>query len=42
MTEFRLAELLRVLVDGWCERRALQPLAALLPPYLAFSGLSDG
>lgn len=42
MTESRLAELLRGLVDGWCERRALTPLAALLPAYLAFNGLSDG
>ena len=41
MTESRLAELLRVLVDGWCERRALQPLSVLLPAYLALSGLTD-
>lgn len=42
MTDSRLAELLRTLVDGWCERRALRPLATLLPAYLAFNGLSDG
>ena len=41
MTESRLAELLRALVDGWCERRALHPLAVLLPAHLAFSGLTD-
>jgi hypothetical protein len=41
MTGPRLAELLRLLVDGWCERRALEPLAVLLPAYLAFSGLTD-
>jgi hypothetical protein len=37
----RLADLLRTLVDGWCARRALRPLAALLPAYLAFNGLTD-
>ncbi|MFL5574905.1 MAG: hypothetical protein ACJ79S_02905 [Gemmatimonadaceae bacterium] len=42
MTESRLAELLRALVEGWCERRALEPLAVLLPAYLAFNGLTDG
>ncbi|AHG92844.1 hypothetical protein J421_5309 (plasmid) [Gemmatirosa kalamazoonensis] len=41
MTESRLAELLGALVDGWCARRALEPLAVLLPAYLAFSGLTD-
>ena len=33
--------LLRGLIDGWCERRALEPLAALLPAYLAFDGATD-
>jgi len=42
MTDSRLAELLRTLVDGWCTRRALRPLAVLLPSYLAWNGLSDG
>ena len=30
------------LIDGWCDRRALAPLARLLPAYLAFNGLTDG
>ena len=42
MTDSRLAQLLDGLIDGWCARRALRPLAALLPGYLAFNGLSDG
>ena len=42
MTDSRLPQLLHDLIDGWCERRALQPLAALLPGYLAFNGLTDG
>ncbi len=42
MEELRLAEILRALVEGWCERRALRPLATLLPAYLGFNGLSDG
>jgi hypothetical protein len=42
MTESRLSQLLHALVDGWCERRALEPLAALLPAYLSFNGLTDG
>jgi hypothetical protein len=29
------------LIDGWCERRALRPLAVLLPAYLAFGGVAD-
>ena len=42
MTESRLSQILHTLVDGWCERRALEPLVALLPAYLSFNGLTDG
>ena len=42
MTDSRLPQLLHDLIDGWCERRALRPLAAILPGYLAFNGLTDG
>ena len=42
MTDSRLIDLLRALIDGWCERRALRPLAVLLPAYLGFNGLTDG
>ena len=41
MSASRLAQLLDGLVDGWCERRALRPLALLLPAYLDQSGLTD-
>lgn len=41
MPEREPLPLLRELIDRWCERRALQPLARLLPAYLAFSGLTD-
>jgi hypothetical protein len=30
------------LIDGWCERRALGPLAVLLPAYTSNNGLTDG
>lgn len=33
--------ILRGLIDAWCERRALRPLAMVLGPYLAFDGLTD-
>jgi hypothetical protein len=33
---------LRGLVEGWCERRCLQPLALVLPAYISFNGLTDG
>lgn len=42
MTQSRLSEILQTLVNGWCERRSLEPLAALLPAYLGFNGLTDG
>lgn len=32
----------KVLIDGWCDRRSLKPLAALLPAYTAFNGMTDG
>ena len=31
--EFNLFKTLDGLIDGWCERRALRPLAYLLPAY---------
>jgi hypothetical protein len=39
-TEFLAA--LKNLIDGWCERRSLRPLARILSPYLGFSGMTDG
>jgi hypothetical protein len=30
------------LVDRWCEERRLEHLAAVLPSFLAFNGLTDG
>ena len=42
MTEHvRFQEVLDRLIDGWCERRALYPLALLLPAYLAHTGRKD-
>ncbi len=42
MTQFSdLFALLDGLVDGWCERRALRPLAILLRAYPMASPLSD-
>jgi hypothetical protein len=38
----RASELLVELIDGWCERRALAPLALLLPAYTSYNGLTDG
>ena len=32
---------LRSLIDSWCDRRDLRPLASVLGPYLAFDGLTD-
>jgi len=29
------------LIDGWCERRELRPLAMLLPAYTGNAGLTD-
>ena len=34
----RFQEVLDRLIDGWCERRALYPLALVLPAYLAQTG----
>jgi hypothetical protein len=33
---------LKELTDAWCGRRALKPLAHLLPAYTAFNGMTDG
>lgn len=30
------------LIDAWCERRCLLPLAAVLPAYTSFNGMTDG
>lgn len=30
------------LVGAWCDRRALGPLATLLPSYVSNNGLTDG
>jgi hypothetical protein len=30
------------LIDSWCERRSLKPLARMLNPYLSFNGMTDG
>lgn len=38
----RFQEVLDRLIDGWCERRALYPLALVLPAYLAQTGRPDG
>lgn len=32
---------LSALIDSWCERRDLRPLALLLPAYTANAGLTD-
>jgi len=32
---------MKSLIDDWYARRALAPLARLLPAYLAFNGLAD-
>jgi hypothetical protein len=34
--------ILNGLVDSWCDRRCLHPLARILGPYLGFNGLTDG
>jgi hypothetical protein len=36
-----LLSILNSLVDGWCERRALAPLARILVAYPLSTGLSD-
>jgi hypothetical protein len=33
--------LLRQVLHQWCDRRALRPLAIVLPSYVGFAGLSD-
>jgi hypothetical protein len=37
-----LFEILNKLIDGWCDRRALNALRLILPGYFAFNGLTDG
>lgn len=32
---------LKVLIEAWCDRRAVKPLASILPPYVAFNGQED-
>ncbi|MHB1157229.1 MAG: hypothetical protein ACYC26_10370 [Phycisphaerales bacterium] len=38
----RAVDKLGVVIDAWCERRALKPLSKLLPGWLAVNGLTDG
>ena len=33
---------LKGLIEGWCERRSLGPLARVLSPYLSFNGMTEG
>lgn len=33
---------LKELVEVWCDRRALRPLARVLPAYTAFNGMTEG
>jgi hypothetical protein len=33
---------LRSLIDQWCEERRLKHLAAVLPSFLGFNGMTDG
>ncbi len=33
---------LRSLIDAWCDRRCLRPLATILPAYTSFNGMNDG
>jgi hypothetical protein len=33
---------LRALVEAWCDRRYLRPLAIVLPAYTSFNGMTDG
>jgi hypothetical protein len=33
---------LKNLIDAWCDRRAIRPLAKILGAYLGFNGLTDG
>jgi hypothetical protein len=41
MAQARLVEILEQLITAWCGRREVRPLGALLPSYLAYSGLTD-
>ena len=40
--ETNLVTILDGLVDGWCERRALNPLRRILPAYPLANNLTDG
>jgi len=35
-------DVLKALVEAWCERRCLPPLARVLGPYIWLNGLTDG
>jgi hypothetical protein len=37
-----VTESLGRLIDAWCERRELRPLALILPAYTSNNGLTDG
>lgn len=41
MKDTRVQETLDGVIDSWCARRKLKPLAVLLPAYVAYSGLTD-
>ena len=41
-TNEEFLDALKGLIDGWCERRSLRPLATVLNPYLSFNGMTDG
>jgi hypothetical protein len=41
-TNQEFLDALKGLIDGWCERRSLGPLARVLSPYLSFNGMTDG
>jgi len=42
MSNDEFFEPLKKLIDGWCDRKALGPLARVLPPFVAFNGMTDG
>jgi hypothetical protein len=41
-TNSEFLEVLKGLIDGWCERRCLAALSKVLGPYLSFNGMTDG
>jgi hypothetical protein len=41
-TNREFLDALKDLIEGWCERRCLRPLARVLNAYLSFNGMTDG